>query len=94
MLAVAKRRPPKTEQPPINRQTANAMLTVVEVARALSISRDGVYRLLKDDPTFPQPIKLASEAQQGAARYSSEALFQWIDQRAKAAKPKPERELY
>ncbi len=48
------------------------------VALSLDLSREGLRKLVKRDPTFPQPIKLG-ESRQAAVFFDVQELEQWLE---------------
>ena len=48
------------------------------VALALDLSREGLRKLAKRDPTFPQPIKLG-ESRQAAVFFDAQEVEQWLE---------------
>ena len=48
------------------------------VALALDLSREGLRKLAKRDPTFPAPIKLG-ESRQAAVFFNVKEVEQWVE---------------
>ena len=48
------------------------------VALSLDLSREGLRKLVKRDPTFPQPIKLG-ESRQAAVFFDAQEVEQWLE---------------
>lgn len=52
----------------------------VRVGEILDVHRGTVWRLTREDPTFPRPIKLS----RGATRWRLSEVFAWIEAKASA----------
>jgi excisionase family DNA binding protein len=57
------------------RDLAVLAISVASAARRLGLSRASVYRLVKDDPTFPKIRRLGKRA----ARIKLDDLTAWLD---------------
>ena len=55
-----------------------ALLRPVDAARYLGISRTTLWRLVRDDPDFPRPIRLRRRA----TAFRRTDLDEWVDRRA------------
>ncbi len=51
-------------------------LTMNEVCHFLSVQRDKLNKMVKDDPTFPRPIKEGS-TRQSAVYFDHSELIEW-----------------
>jgi excisionase family DNA binding protein len=57
------------------REVTVLAISVASAARRLGLSRASVYRLVKDDPTFPKIFRLGKRA----ARIKLDDLTAWLD---------------
>ena len=58
------------------------LVPIPEVQKTLGdVSRTTVWRLAKDDPSFPKPVAVG-----GRSMYSSRRLASWIDQQVQTSK--------
>lgn len=64
----------------------NRMLTLKETSQMLNVSRDTLYRLLKEDESFPG-IRVGRHW-----RVDPNRLQEWLDRQPKAGPPVPRRE--
>lgn len=53
------------------------LLTVTEVRQMLGFSRSKIYKLIKEDDSFPRPIKLG-ECHNAPVRFKLDEIEQWI----------------
>lgn len=58
-------------------------LTMNEVCHMLSVKRDKLNKLRKDDPSFPIPIK-EGESRQAAVYFDHRELVQWWENKMQA----------
>ena len=75
-VPLARKRQPKTDDPvarPSKPQTASRFLSIGEVAQRYGVSHATVWRWVKYDHHFPEPIKLSP----GTSRWSDEQLFEF-----------------
>lgn len=64
-----KRKPARKKRPDVT-DAASKFLTVDEVAQRYRVGKATVWRWVKNDPNFPEPIKLSA----GTSRWSEEQL--------------------
>ena len=64
-----KRKPARKKRPEVT-DLASKFLTVEEVAQRYGVARATVWRWVKNDPNFPEPIKLSA----GTSRWTEEQL--------------------
>ena len=57
------------------------------VALALDLSREGLRKLQKRDPTFPKPIKLG-ESRQAAVFFDAQEIQQWLENKKNSVQQK------
>lgn len=67
------------------REMAVLAISVASAARRLGLSRATVYRLAKDDPTFPKIRRLGKRA----ARIKFDDLTAWLDAQQEGADGPP-----
>ena len=60
------------------------LLRPAAVARRLGVSRSTLWRLSRDDPDFPQSIRLT----RGTVAWRVSELDAWVDRRAGESSPK------
>ena len=53
------------------------LLTVTEVGQVLGFSRSKIYKLVKEDDSFPRAIKLG-ESDNAPVRFDQDEIEQWI----------------
>ncbi|POU12031.1 hypothetical protein C3420_16700 [Acinetobacter sp. ACNIH3] len=51
-----------------------------ELRAIMTLSRNGLYRLIKDDPTFPRPIKYSS-SRQGNLYFKVAEVEAWLEKK-------------
>ena len=57
------------------------LIDVEELAKLLSCSTDTVWRLARNDPAFPEPIRFSRKM----TRWRLSAVLAWIDAKEEAA---------
>lgn len=60
-------------------------LTKVAIAKHLGVSRGAVYALIKNDPTFPEPVLITPSC----PRWLDAAIDAWALARSEAVNQKP-----
>ena len=58
-------------------------LTITEVCHLLSVQRDKLNKLVKDDPSFPRPIK-EGLTRQSAVYFDQSELREWWEVKKQA----------
>ncbi|MYE02961.1 MAG: AlpA family phage regulatory protein [Alphaproteobacteria bacterium] len=57
------------------------LLTIAQVGEALGLGRGVIYRLLKDDDSFPRPLYIRPNV----PRFNEDEIREWLEARAQAA---------
>lgn len=57
------------------------LLKINEVGEALGLGRGVIYRLMKDDETFPRPVYIRPNV----PRFKESEVLAWLEARTKAA---------
>lgn len=63
----------------VTMQISPIRLTQKDTANALGISVDGLTRLIKNDPSFPRPLKLGT-SRQAHVYFDYQAVIHWHKQ--------------
>lgn len=80
-----KRKPVRKKRPEVA-DPASKFLTVEEVAKRYGVAKATVWRWMKTDPNFPEPIKLSA----GTSRWVEEQLHMFERLAAKRSESKSE----